>query len=116
MNEDVRTVANGVHAFCLLRKSTSRGKQCARPVRSTLVTIRKAFTGASSMRLASRVGILANLNQFVSFASAFFNVNIRWSWPVRSYNQYCGLAKALDAIGSRWALLMVRALSRGRCR
>lgn len=36
---------------------------------------------------------------------------------MRSYNQYCGLAKALDAIGDRWALLIVRELLiRGRCR
>jgi DNA-binding HxlR family transcriptional regulator len=28
----------------------------------------------------------------------------------RSYNQYCGLARALDLIGERWALLVVREL------
>lgn len=30
--------------------------------------------------------------------------------PVRSYGQYCGLAKALDVIGDRWSLLIVREL------
>jgi len=29
---------------------------------------------------------------------------------MRSYGQYCGLAKALDVIGDRWALLIVREL------
>jgi DNA-binding HxlR family transcriptional regulator len=29
---------------------------------------------------------------------------------MRSYGQYCGLAKALDAIGDRWSLLIVREL------
>ncbi len=29
---------------------------------------------------------------------------------MRSYKQYCGLAKALDVIGDRWALLIVREL------
>jgi DNA-binding HxlR family transcriptional regulator len=29
---------------------------------------------------------------------------------VRSYHQYCGLAKALDLVGDRWALLIVREL------
>ena len=29
---------------------------------------------------------------------------------MRSYNQYCGIAKALDVIGDRWNLLIVREL------
>src|SRR5262249_56563671 len=36
---------------------------------------------------------------------------------MRSYGQYCGLAKALDVIGDRWTLLIVRELLiRGACR
>jgi len=36
---------------------------------------------------------------------------------MRSYKQYCGLAKALDVIGDRWTLLIVRELLiRERCR
>jgi len=36
---------------------------------------------------------------------------------VRSYGQYCALAKALDVIGDRWTLLIVRELLlRGACR
>jgi DNA-binding HxlR family transcriptional regulator len=31
----------------------------------------------------------------------------------RSYNQYCGVARALDLIGERWALLVVRELVLG---
>ena len=31
----------------------------------------------------------------------------------RSYNQYCGLAKALDLVGERWTLLIVRNLLLG---
>jgi DNA-binding HxlR family transcriptional regulator len=31
----------------------------------------------------------------------------------RSYNQYCGVARALDLIGERWALLVVRELALG---
>jgi DNA-binding HxlR family transcriptional regulator len=31
----------------------------------------------------------------------------------RSYNQYCGIARALDLIGERWALLVVRELVLG---
>jgi DNA-binding HxlR family transcriptional regulator len=35
----------------------------------------------------------------------------------RGYGQYCGLAKALDVIGDRWTLLIVRELLiRGSCR
>lgn len=35
----------------------------------------------------------------------------------RTYGQYCGLAKALDLVGDRWTLLIVRELLiRGRCR
>ncbi len=33
--------------------------------------------------------------------------------PKRSYGQYCGLALALDVIGERWSLLMVRELMTG---
>jgi DNA-binding HxlR family transcriptional regulator len=33
--------------------------------------------------------------------------------PERSYNQYCGVARALDLIGERWALLVVRELALG---
>ena len=29
---------------------------------------------------------------------------------VRSYRQYCGLARALDVVGDRWNLLIVRQL------
>jgi DNA-binding HxlR family transcriptional regulator len=33
--------------------------------------------------------------------------------PRRSYDQYCGLARALDALGERWTLLIVRNLLLG---
>lgn len=36
--------------------------------------------------------------------------------PVRSYGQYCGLARALDTVGDRWSLLIVRELLRGPMR
>jgi DNA-binding HxlR family transcriptional regulator len=32
---------------------------------------------------------------------------------VKSYRQYCGLARALDVVGDRWALLVVRELLEG---
>src|SRR6266566_2438942 len=36
---------------------------------------------------------------------------------MRSYGQYCSVAKALDLVGDRWSLLIVRELLlRGRCR
>ena len=36
---------------------------------------------------------------------------------MRSYGQYCSIAKALDVIGDRWTLLIVRELlTRGACR
>ena len=31
-------------------------------------------------------------------------------WWIRSYSQYCSLAKALDVVGERWTLLIVREL------
>src|SRR3954467_4433726 len=34
----------------------------------------------------------------------------------RTYNQYCGLAKALDVVGERWTLLIVRNLLLGPLR
>ncbi|MEV4259127.1 winged helix-turn-helix transcriptional regulator [Spirillospora sp. NPDC049652] len=34
----------------------------------------------------------------------------------RNYGQYCGLAGALDVIGERWTLLIVRELLTGPCR
>jgi DNA-binding HxlR family transcriptional regulator len=34
----------------------------------------------------------------------------------RSYEQYCALAKALDLVGERWTLLIVRELVEGACR
>ena len=33
--------------------------------------------------------------------------------PERTYNQYCGVARALDLVGERWALLIVRELTLG---
>src|SRR3954466_9162663 len=30
--------------------------------------------------------------------------------PIRSYRQFCGLARALDIVGDRWALLIIREL------
>ncbi|MBG0816587.1 helix-turn-helix domain-containing protein [Planomonospora sp. ID82291] len=33
--------------------------------------------------------------------------------PRRSYDQYCAIARALDAVGDRWALLVVRELLAG---
>jgi DNA-binding HxlR family transcriptional regulator len=35
---------------------------------------------------------------------------------VRSYHQYCGLARALDVIGDRWTMLIVRELAIRECR
>jgi DNA-binding HxlR family transcriptional regulator len=36
---------------------------------------------------------------------------------VRSYNEYCAVAKSLDVVGDRWTMLIVRELAlRGRCR
>ncbi|HZU79577.1 MAG TPA: helix-turn-helix domain-containing protein, partial [Acidimicrobiales bacterium] len=36
---------------------------------------------------------------------------------MRSYNQYCAVAKALDVVGDRWTLLIIRELMlRGGCR
>ena len=34
----------------------------------------------------------------------------------RNYDQYCGIAHALDLVGDRWALLVVRELTRGPLR
>lgn len=34
----------------------------------------------------------------------------------RNYGQYCGLASALDVIGERWTLLIIRELLTGPCR
>ena len=31
----------------------------------------------------------------------------------RSYDQYCGLARALDVVGERWTLLVIRNLLLG---
>lgn len=33
--------------------------------------------------------------------------------PRRSYDQYCAVARALDAVGERWSLLIVRELLHG---
>jgi len=33
--------------------------------------------------------------------------------PERTYSQQCGVARALDLVGERWALLVVRELSLG---
>jgi DNA-binding HxlR family transcriptional regulator len=38
------------------------------------------------------------------------------SRPARSYGQFCGVARALDAIGDRWSLLIVRELLLGPMR
>ena len=35
---------------------------------------------------------------------------------MRSYDQYCALAKALDVVGDRWTLLIVRELLVRPCR
>ena len=35
---------------------------------------------------------------------------------MRSYGQYCALAKALDLVGDRWTLLIVRELLVRPCR
>jgi len=35
---------------------------------------------------------------------------------VRSYQQYCGLARGLDVIGDRWSLLIIRELALRDCR
>lgn len=36
--------------------------------------------------------------------------------PTRSYGQFCGVARALDAVGDRWSLLIVRELLLGPMR
>ena len=39
-----------------------------------------------------------------------FSKQTRYASHMRSYGQYCGLARALDLIGDRWTLLIVREL------
>ena len=43
------------------------------------------------------------------------DATVKWHTPrvSRGYHQFCGLARALDLIGSRWALLIVRDLLTG---
>src|ERR1700735_5294039 len=44
-------------------------------------------------------------------------VNFWHTVGVKSYNHYCAVAKALDAVGDRWTLLIIRELVRqGPCR
>lgn len=38
---------------------------------------------------------------------------INWRCPLRTYDQFCGLSKALDVVGGRWTLLVVRELLLG---
>jgi DNA-binding HxlR family transcriptional regulator len=40
---------------------------------------------------------------------------VKWK-PARSYGQFCGVARALDAVGDRWSLLIVRELLPGPMR
>ncbi len=40
---------------------------------------------------------------------------VKWK-PARSYGQFCGLARALDVVGDRWNLLIVRELLVGPMR
>src|SRR5262249_47472114 len=41
----------------------------------------------------------------------------RYTGSVRSYHEYCSVARALDVVGERWTLLIVRELvTRGACR
>jgi DNA-binding HxlR family transcriptional regulator len=40
---------------------------------------------------------------------------VKWK-PPRSYGQFCGLARALDVVGDRWTLLIVRELLLGPMR
>ena len=35
---------------------------------------------------------------------------------MRSYGQYCSIARALDVVGDRWTLLIVRELAVRPCR
>jgi DNA-binding HxlR family transcriptional regulator len=46
----------------------------------------------------------------MSSARFEFSSAIGYDGPVRSYGQYCSVAKALDVIGDRWNLLIVREL------
>jgi DNA-binding HxlR family transcriptional regulator len=42
---------------------------------------------------------------------------LNYDGGVRSYGQHCSLAKALDVVGDRWSLLIIRELiARGACR
>jgi DNA-binding HxlR family transcriptional regulator len=46
-----------------------------------------------------------------------FNYTVDSLWGMRSYGEYCSIAKALDVVGDRWTLLIVRELLiRGGCR
>src|SRR5436305_11927992 len=59
---------------------------------------------------------LAALVYFFNLWVWIFNYRGRLS-AVRSYGQYCSIARALDVVGDRWTLLIVRELLlRGPCR
>ena len=42
-----------------------------------------------------------------------YTKRIAYSGPVKSYGQWCALAKALDVVGERWTLLVIRELLEG---
>src|SRR5690242_12900964 len=59
-------------------------------------------TGTGSAKMAR---MLEKVKQALDFFNSF-----AYCSPMRTYRQYCGLARALDLVGDRWTLLIVREL------
>ncbi|MGW4770554.1 winged helix-turn-helix transcriptional regulator [Nocardia sp. NPDC004278] len=58
----------------------------------------------------------ANSRKF-QLISSFCLPSLRYDGGMRSYDQYCSIAKALDVVGDRWTLLIIRELLlQGACR
>jgi DNA-binding HxlR family transcriptional regulator/putative sterol carrier protein len=60
--------------------------------------------GGGCIRSRQENQVLAQLNQFL------------YNMSMRTYGQYCALARALDVVGDRWTLLIVRELMFGQRR
>lgn len=62
-----------------------------------------------------RIGTVRQIPQWLIKSSMLENVNQGRKAP-RSYGQFCALARALDIVGERWSLLIVRELLPGPMR
>ena len=88
---------------------------CTTHRRARASHLRRSDVTVAAVTCVSEVMLSDRNSVYFTFTSRFFRIVTKW-YPfgmAKRYEQYCPMAHALDLVGDRWALLVIRELMHG---